>query len=132
MRRRAVVLLPVLIGACLTAAGSATAAPDQPGCTYTLSRPSVTQVSGVPMVTAAVAAAACNRSNSTLQVACLELRGAGTAPLCVSSEGPVAAQVFFSPYRPGATYVASGRGCAAAGSPTVSVCNAVGPVTVTL
>lgn len=137
MRRRVAVLLPVLVGAGLAGAGSvfagaAIAAPDQPGCAYTLSAPVVTQVSGTPMVTTTVTTAACNRSNSMLQVACLEIQGAGAAPLCVSKEGPTAAQVFFAPYRPGATYVASGRGCAVAGSPTVSVCHSVGPVTVTL
>lgn len=135
VRHRAALILPFLVGASLGVGlgglGIATAAPDQPGCAYTLTRPTVTQVSGTPMVTTTVTVAACNQSNSTLQVACLEVQGAGTAPQCASKEGPVAAEVF-APYRPGATYVASGRGCANAGSPTVSVCNAVGPVTVTL
>ncbi|WP_235632983.1 MULTISPECIES: hypothetical protein [Mycobacteriaceae] len=132
MRRRAACVLPLLVGAGVCGVGTATAAPAQPGCAYTLAQPVVTQVSGTPMVTTTVTVAACRQSNAMLQVACLELKGAGAAPLCVSSEGPAAAQVFFAPYRPGATYVASGRGCAVAGSPTVSVCNAVGPVTVTL
>ena len=132
MRRGVAVVLPLLVGAGLAGAGAATAAPDEPGCAYTLSTPVVTQVSGTPMVTTTVTTAACNRSNSMLQVACLEIQGAGTAPLCVSKEGPTTAQVFFAPYRPGASYVASGRGCAVAGSPPVSVCHTVGPVTVTL
>lgn len=137
MRRRVAVLVPLLMAAGLAGAdfafaGAATAAPEQPGCAYTLSTPVVTQVSGTPMVTTTVTTAACNQTNSMLQVACLEIQGAGAAPLCVSKEGPTAAQVFFAPYRPGATYVASGRGCAVAGNPAVSVCHTVGPVTVTL
>ncbi len=131
VRRRAACYLPLLVAAGLTGAGPAAAAPGQPGCAYTLAPPVLTQVSGTPMVTSTVTVAACNQSNSMLQVACLQVQGSGAAPQCASKEGPVAAEVF-APYRPGATYVASGRGCSTAESPAISVCNSVGPVTVTL
>ena len=130
VRRRVACHLPLLVAAGLTGAVPAAAAPDQPGCAYTLAPPVLTQVSGTPMVTSTVTVAACNQSNSMLQVACLQVQGSGTAPQCASKEGPVAAEVF-APYRPGATYVASGRGCSTADNPAVSVCNTVGPVTVT-
>ena len=131
VRCRAACYLPLLLAAGLTGAVPAAAAPEQPGCAYTLAPPVLTQVSGTPMVTSTVTVAACNQSNSMLQVACLQVQGSGAAPQCASKEGPVAAEVF-APYRPGATYVASGRGCSTADSPAISVCNSVGPVTVTL
>jgi len=50
----------------------------------------------------------------------------------VQAEGPNTARVNFAPYTPGASYVATGRSCANAGSPPVTYCRSAGPVTVTL
>lgn len=84
------------------------------------------------MVSASVGPGACNRAEPQLQVACLQLVGGTTTPVCVQAEGPSTAQVNFAPYTPGASYVATGRSCANAGSPPVTFCRAAGPITATL
>ena len=64
-------------------------------------------------------------------VACLNIQGG--AGQCTQSRGPETAQVFFEPYQPGATYVASGRGCGAIFDFTTDpTCQTVGPINATL
>lgn len=130
--KRAVVAIPVLVVAALSGAGHAAATPEDAGCSTTLSTPQVIEVSGTAMVSASVSPGACNRAEPQLQVACLQLVGSSVAPLCVQAEGPGTARVNFAPYTPGASYVATGRSCANAGSPPVTFCNSAGPVTATL
>ena len=120
----------VVAAACGT--GSAAAAPDDQGCATTLTSPQVVDVSGTAMVSAAVSPGACNRAAPQLQVACLQVVGSSVAAVCVQAEGPNTARVNFAPYTPGASYVATGRSCANAGSPPVTYCRSAGPVTVTL
>lgn len=127
-----VMIAPALIVAALCSAGHAAAAPEDPGCATTLSSPVVVDVSGTAMVSASVGPGACNRAAPQLQVACLELVGGAVAPLCVQAAGPSTAKVNFAPHTPGATYLATGRSCANAGSPPVTFCRAAGPITVTL
>lgn len=125
-------VLPVLTLAALCGSGHAVAAPDDPGCATTLSTPQLVDVSGTAMVSVSVSPGACNRAEPQLQVACLQRVGSPVAPLCVQAEGPGTARVNFAPHTPGASYVATGRSCANAGSPPVTFCNSAGPVTVTL
>lgn len=126
----------LVISAVLVAAtcgtGHAVAAPDDPGCATALSSPQVIDVSGTATVSASVSPGACNRAEPQLQVACLQMVGSAVAPVCVQAEGPGTARVNFTPYTPGASYVATGRSCANAGSPPVTYCRSAGPVTVTL
>lgn len=125
-----VVISAVLVGV-MNGAGPAVAAPEDPGCATSLSSPQVIDVSGTAMVSASVSPGACNRAEPQLQVACLQMVGSAVAPVCVQAEGPGTARVNFAPYTPGASYVATGRSCANAGSPPVTYCRSAGPVTVT-
>jgi hypothetical protein len=114
-------------------AGVARAEPSQPkACSYTLSSPHVVQLSGTNVVTATLSPAACDRSEPYLSVACVQLQGSEGAPKCQQGEGNLTAQVYYAPYRPGGTYIATGRGCALTGNPPQSVCQPTGPYTVTL
>lgn len=113
-------------------AGVAGAEPTAPPCAYTLSPPHVVAVSGTDMVTASISPAGCNQSNPYLSVACIQLQGSEGPGICEQNNGPLTAQVFYAPYQPGATYVATGRGCASTGNPPQPVCQPVGPFTATL
>jgi hypothetical protein len=126
-----VMLAPALMVAALGGAGHVAAAPEGGGCATTLSTPVVIDVSGTPMVSASVGPGACNRAEPQLQVACLQMVGSMVAPLCVQADGPSTAKVNFAPYTPGASYVATGRSCANAGSPPVTFCRTAGPITAT-
>ena len=120
----------------LVAAGSpvamATAETEAQGCTYTLTPPTVINVSGVDMVTATLDTGACASAVTFETVACIAMDGATGPGRCAQGSGIVPAQVFFQPYRPGATYTATGRGCAATGNPPQKVCAENGPLTATL
>lgn len=132
-----VVLSAVLIGVGGAGVASATPASDGPGapsCTFTLSKPRLVDVSGVKMVTATVSAYPCTGEtlpNKT--VACVKLEGADGNGQCVQrNPQDEPAQVYFSPYRPGATYVSSGTGCTALFEPPYSGCQSLGPITAVL
>jgi hypothetical protein len=120
--------------AVLAFAGTPAAAHAEPNsaCTYTLSPPRVVQLSGTNVVTATLSPAACDRSTAYLSVACVQLQGSSGPGQCAQQNGILTAQVFYQPYRPGATYVSTGRGCAATGNPPQPVCQPTGPLTATL
>lgn len=113
-------------------AGVASAEPAPTACNYTLSAPYIVQLSGTDVVTATISPAACNQSNSYLSVACIQLQGSPGPGQCQQNNGPLVAQVYYAPYRPGATYVSTGRGCANKGNPPQPICQPVGPFTATL
>lgn len=119
----------------LTLAGSAAMAraePSPPPCSYRLSPPQVAQLSGTNAVTATLSPAACDRSVAYLTVACVQLQGSDGPGQSQQQNGILTAQVFYQPYRPGATYIATGRGCANTGNPPQPVCRPMGPLTATL
>ena len=121
--------------AVLALAGTAAVAgaePSPPACAYTLSPPQVVQLSGTNVVTATLSPAACDRPIAYLTVACVQLQGSDGPGQCAAAEGILPAQVFYQPYRPGATYIATGRGCANTGNPPQPVCQPMGPLTATL
>lgn len=122
-------LTALLSGSAVSVAG---AQPEQNGCTYVLSAPSVVNVSGTDMVTATVNIGACDGAVTYQTTACISLHGADDAGHCAQGRGILPAQVFFQPYRPGATYTATGRGCASKGNPPQKYCQEVGPFTATL
>ena len=113
-------------------AAVASASPSPPACAYTLSPPQVVQLSGTNVVTATLSPAGCDRSTTYLSVACLQLQGSDGPGQCDQGQGILPAQVFYQPYRPGATYIATGRGCATTGNPPQPVCRPMGPLTATL
>ncbi len=111
----------------------AAAQPEEPtACTYALTAPSVVNVSGVDMVTATVTTGACDGAVTFQTMACIQMQGAGGPGQCAQGKGILPAQIFFQPYRPGATYTSTGRGCAAKGNPPQRFCQENGPLTVTL
>jgi hypothetical protein len=129
-------LMVLAASVALTVAGTADVAHAEPSpptaCSYTLSPPQVVQLSGTNVVTATLSPAACERSEPYLSVACVQLQGSDGPPKCQQGEGNLTAQVYYAPYRPGATYIATGRGCALTGNPPLPVCQPTGPYTATL
>jgi hypothetical protein len=107
-------------------------APPPSSCNYTLSAPHVVQVSGTDMVTATLSPAGCDGAMTFLSVACLQVQGGSGPGKCEQNNGILTAQVYFAPYQPGATYIATGRGCATSGNPPQSSCLTVGPQAATL
>ena len=119
----------------LALAGTAAVARAEPTlatCAYTLTTPRVVQLSGADAVTATLSPAGCDRSVAYQTVACVQLQGSDGPGQCAQQVGLLTAQVFYQPYRPGATYVATGRGCAITGNPPQPICRSVGPLAATL
>lgn len=110
-------------------AAVAVAQPTPAACNYTLTAPTVVNVSGTDMVTATVSPAACDGAVTFQTVACIQMQGASGPAECAQGQGIVPAQVFYQPYRPGATYTSTGRGCAAKGNPPQTYCQETGPST---
>jgi hypothetical protein len=133
MIRSLIVLIAV---AALALAGTTAVAGASPGppppCSYTLSPPQVMQLSGTNVVTATLTPAACDQSDSYLLVACVQLQGSDGPGQCAQGQGILPAQVYYQPYRPGATYISTGRGCSSKGNPPQPFCRPTGPVTATL
>jgi hypothetical protein len=119
----------LVLGATSAIAG---AQPASQGCEYDLTPPSVVNLSGTNVVTATVSPGACDGAVTFQTVACLQMQGSSGPLQCVRGNGILPAQVFFQPYRPGTTYTATGRGCAAKGNPPQSICQESGPLTATL
>src|SRR5690606_26440360 len=130
MLRLSIVAL-LAAGACALPA-AATAEPVASPCAYTLSPPHVVNVSGTDMVSVTMAPAGCDGAVPYQSVACVQIEGSPGARQCKQNTGPLTARVYLSPYQPGATYVATGRGCATIGNPPQPVCESPGPVTATL
>lgn len=131
MARSLAVLAVALTFAATT--GVAQAEPSPPKtCSYTLSPPHIVQISGTDVVTATLSPASCDESTVYLSAVCVQLQGSDGAEQCDQGQGIIPAQVYYQPYRPGATYVATGRGCAVKGNPPQPSCDTTGPVTATL
>ncbi|WP_163800983.1 hypothetical protein [Mycolicibacterium sediminis] len=94
-------------------ATSAHAQPPPPGtlCSFTLSPPHVVQVDGADMVTATVAPDGCAGAfRPRSSVVCVQ--AADSSAQCSQGRDADIAQVF-TPYRPGTSYTATGRGLGA-------------------
>ena len=113
-------------------APAAGAQPQPEACTYRLSAPTVVNVSGTDMVTATVGVGACDGAVTFQTTACIAMEGTEGPGQCAQGRGILPAQVFFQPYRPGATYTATGSGCATKGNPPQKYCVTTGPATTTL
>jgi hypothetical protein len=132
MMRSPIVLTAAVALALAGTAAVARAEPSPPPCSYTLSPPQVVQLGGTNAVTATLSPAGCNQSTAYLTVACVQLQGSDGPGQCQQQNGILTAQVFYQPYRPGATYVSTGRGCATTGNPPQPVCQPMGPLTANL
>jgi hypothetical protein len=128
-------LMALTVAAMLALAGTpavAGASPNPPACAYTLTPPQVAQLSGTNVVAATLTPAACDESDSYLLVACVQLQGSDGPGQCAQNQGILPARVYYQPYRPGATYISTGRGCSSKGNPPQPVCLPTGPFTATL
>ncbi|GJF17289.1 hypothetical protein NGTWS1803_34690 [Mycolicibacterium cyprinidarum] len=104
-----------------------------PPCSFTLSPPQVVQVSGVNMVTATVSPMCGPQAVPAQSVACLQMQAGDRVTRCHPSDNSGSANIFYEPYVPGATYVATGRGCAAwIGQLPAPDCQLLGPYSATL
>ncbi len=135
MTRLGLVLSVAVTTACaaVTVANSAHAGPPPP-CSFTLSPPEVVQISGVDMVTASVAPDGCGPPATPAEsVACLQMLAGDRVTRCYPSDSSGSAQIYFEPYVPGATYIATGRGCGAwIGQLAAPDCQRLGPYSATL
>jgi hypothetical protein len=97
----------------LSYAGPAAASPSggNAQCSFVLDGPKVENVSGVNYVTASLDTGTCTLHAHTEMNVCLSVVGDDSAGQCAWGYTPNAAKVFY-PYRPGATYVVNGKGCA--------------------
>src|SRR5271167_4709792 len=132
------VCLAVLVPAGITGA-SPPADREEPSCSFTLSPPYVVQVSGADMVTATLTPYPCTGLMApSEQTVCVTAKSIDLAGQCKSEATPAAAQVFVAPYRPGATYTSTGKGCAtmfdraAPAEQGSTVCKTMGPYNATL
>jgi hypothetical protein len=109
MSRAAMVLVMVSSAALAGVVGAGAARAQWPTpCNYTLSPPEVVHVDGGDMVSATVTPAGClGPFRPYRSVACVGVQGEG--PQCTQAQGGDTARVL-TPYRPGATYVSTGRG----------------------
>ena len=129
-------VLSVAVALALT--GGVSASPSRaeppPPCSFTLSPPQLVQISGVDMVSATLAPAGCGpMAGPYLSVACLQIQDGDSSTQCMQAHGTDPAQVYYTPYRPGATYASTGRGCASwLGQPPAPLCQLLGPYTATV
>ncbi|MGI9123661.1 MAG: hypothetical protein ACR2JM_02770 [Mycobacterium sp.] len=108
------------------AASHAAPAPPPPPCSFMISAPLRDGATVVTTVTSTGCAAAAAPYSA---VACLGQDG-GAPAVCVQSHGSDPARVSI-PYLPGATFTASGRGCAGwLGLPPAADCQLLGPTRV--
>lgn len=109
MARAILVLLSGVLIAGVTAIPAH--AEPAPPCTFALSPPAVIHVDGADMVSATVSPAACGApADPRMTVACVQRQDNASPIQCNQGRGAQPAEVR-TPYRPGATYVSTGRGC---------------------
>jgi hypothetical protein len=143
---RSISLFPAAVAMSLVGVGSAgvsNASPSEEGgsgsCSFVLTPPEVVQVSDTRMVLATVKPGPCTMDALPNEsVVCLAIEG--SQGQCGNKSGSLPAVVLV-PYRPGATYVASGQGCAdlfenpanhSTTGPVIKICRSVGPSSFTL
>lgn len=109
MARAILVLLSGVLIAGVTAIPAH--AEPAPPCTFALSPPTVIHVDGADMVSVTVSPAACEApADPRMTVACVQRQDNASPIQCNQGRGAQPAEVR-TPYRPGATYVSTGRGC---------------------
>ncbi|MBI3216862.1 MAG: hypothetical protein HYZ38_23850 [Mycobacterium sp.] len=128
-----VAIVAIVAAAACGGAGTAAADSDTGAtlCNYTMSDPHVVDVSGTTMVSATLEPSGCN-GNAKPYSTQVCLSTPGSAGRCAELPGYVTAHAYLSPYVPGQTYTVRGRGCAFALVPSQTLCNSLGPVSVTL
>ncbi|WAJ43495.1 hypothetical protein OK015_20085 [Mycobacterium sp. Aquia_216] len=124
-------------GLCFAGSSAASPPTEKGQCSFVLDGPKVVNNSGVNQVMASVHAGACTLNAHTEATVCLSIVGDDSAGQCGSGYDPTPAVVYY-PYRPGATYIVKGEGCAdileGSNSPATpsTVCQDIAPSRVTL
>ncbi|MGO9158839.1 hypothetical protein [Mycobacterium sp.] len=129
------------IGSAGVAKASPSAGADTGSCSWVLTPPQVVQVSSTSMVLATVKPGPCTMDAvPNDSVVCLAIRGEDSQSQCSHKAGTAPALIYL-PYRPGATYVVTGQGCAdvfedpvthSTTGPVKKMCQPFGPTAVTL
>ena len=84
------------------------------------------------MVSASMRPGPCTMQvNANFSEVCLPIQGDDSAGQCVSKAGANPAVLYY-PYRPGATYIVKGQGCADIMAPPFRMCQNVGPTAMTV
>lgn len=145
---RSLSLLPAAVAMSFVGVGSAgvtNAAPSDEAasnsCSWVLTPPQVVQVTTTRMVLTSVKPGPCTMdavpNESTV---CVSIQGEDSQGQCDHKAGTDPALIYY-PYRPGATYVVRGQGCAdvfenpathMTTGPVTKVCQAIGPTAFTL
>ncbi len=145
---RSLPVLPALValsffGVC--SAGVTNASPSEgagsESCSFVLTPPQVVQASTTRMVLAAVKPGPCPMDAIPNEsVVCLSIRGGDSQGQCAHRAGSDPALIYY-PYRPGATYIVTGQGCAdvvedpvthVTTGPVKKICQSIGPTSFTL
>jgi hypothetical protein len=120
---------------------SPSAGADAGSCSWVLTPPQVVQVSSASMVLATVKPGPCTMDAvPNDSVVCLSIKGEDSQGQCGHRAGSYPALIY-RPYRPGATYIVTGQGCAdvfedpvthSTTGPVKKLCQAIGPTEFTL
>ena len=146
--RRSLSLLPAVVAMSfvgVASAGVTNASPsDQAGsesCSWVLTPPQVVQVTSTRMVLATLKPGPCTMDALPNEsVVCLSIKGQDSQGQCGNKVGADPALIYY-PYRPGATYVVKGQGCAdvfedpvthLSTGPVKKMCQSIGPTEFTL
>lgn len=109
----------------------APAQPAQASCSYRLDPPRrIDPPSGTAVVVTTMSVTGCRGEAYPVEVtACIR---ADDGTQCRTKGAWLPARLEYRPWRSGATYTATGLGCAAVGNPVNRVCTPMGPLPVTL
>jgi hypothetical protein len=141
-------LLPAAVAISIVGVGSAGVTHASPSegagsdsCSWVLTPPQVVQVTTTRMVLASVKPGPCTMDAIPNEsVVCLWVQGEDSQGQCEHKAGSDPALIYY-PYRPGATYVVKGQGCAdvfedptnhTTTGPVQKICQAIGPTAFTL
>jgi hypothetical protein len=103
------------------------ASPAGGQCNFVLGPLQVVEVSGSHFVRATMTPGPCTIAGSgNFSEVCLTISGDDSAGQCASEVGSGPAILDYT-YRPGATYVVTGKGCASMIRPPYSLCQSFGP-----
>lgn len=131
----------VASGWCVASSDASPSDGRSENCSFVLTPPKVVQVSSTQMVVATLKPGPCTiDAIPNESVVCLAIEGSGSNGQCAHRLGSDAALVYY-PYRTGATYVVTGRGCAhliedpvtgLKTGPVTKLCQSIGPTSFTL
>lgn len=115
-------VLAMTLVVCSPANSNASPAESPGQCSFVLEKPTVVQISGVNQVMARTYPGPCTlEATPNYSTVCLSIVGDDSPGQCASINGPRPAVLYYT-YRPGATYVVKGKGCANTYTPPYTLC----------